>query len=120
MPETLEARTDLGERLAPLIHGPEAVAAVDPLDIDRFAAVCKALGHAARATIVQHLLARNTCICGELVDLLPLAQSTVSQHLRQLKACGLIQGEIKGPRTCYCLDMHLLARFKRTVAAMKG
>jgi ArsR family transcriptional regulator len=93
---------------------------VDPLDVDQFAAVCKALGHPARAVIVHHLLSKNTCICGELVDLLPLAQSTVSQHLGQLKACGLIQGNIQGPKTCYCLDMHLLSRFKTTVAAMKG
>ncbi len=93
---------------------------VEPLDVDHFAAVCKALGHPARAIIVNHLLSKNTCICGELVDLLPLAQSTVSQHLGHLKACGLIQGNIQGPKTCYCLDMHLLSRFKTTVATMKG
>ena len=90
------------------------------LETDDFAAVCKALGHPARVTIVQHLLSKNTCICGELVDLLPLAQSTVSQHLHQLKNCGLIQGEIQGPKTCYCLDLHVLERFKRTVTQMGG
>lgn len=94
--------------------------AVEPLDVDHFAAVCKALGHPARAIIVNHLLSKNTCICGELVNLLPLAQSTVSQHLGHLKACGLIQGDIQGPKTCYCLDLHLLSRFKTTVAAMEG
>ena len=108
------------DSLATLDHAPAPTEAPDLLSLDHFAAVCKALGHPARAAIVGHLLNRNTCICGELVDLLPLAQSTVSQHLRQLKSCGLIRGEIQGPKTCYCLDMHLLARFKRTVAAMGG
>jgi DNA-binding transcriptional ArsR family regulator len=98
----------------------ETTIAPDTLSADDFAAVCKALGHPARVMIVRHLLSKNTCICGELVSLLPLAQSTVSQHLRLLKDCGLIQGEIQGPKTCYCLDMHRLDRFKRTVAAMGG
>jgi len=110
----------MDDSLTTRTHTPPPPATVAPREVDHFAAVCKALGHPARATIVRHLLNRNTCICGELVDLLPLAQSTVSQHLRHLKACGLIRGEIQGPKTCYCLDMCLLARFKRTVAAMEG
>ena len=93
---------------------------ITPLDSETFAGICKALGHPARVAIVEHLLARNTCICGELVSMLPLAQSTVSQHLSQLKASGLIVGEIDGPRTCYCIDRHLFDRFKATVAAMTG
>jgi ArsR family transcriptional regulator len=93
---------------------------LEPLDADAFAGICKALGHPARIAIVEHLLDGNTCICGDLVSLLPLAQSTVSQHLAQLKTCGLIMGEIDGPRTCYCIDRHVFDRFRATVAHMTG
>jgi len=85
---------------------------MDP-DPNRLARLCKALGHPARVQIVQYLKAANQCICGQLVDALPLAQSTVSQHLKILKASGLVKGEIEGPRTCYCLDLNVLAQFKR-------
>ena len=68
------------------------------------AAVAKALGHPARVAIVRLLAQRRACVCGELVLELPLSQSTVSQHLKELKAAGLVQGEIDGPRVCYCLD----------------
>lgn len=64
----------------------------------------KALGHPARVAILQLLLRRKTCICGDLVDELPLAQSTVSQHLKELKKAGLIKGEIEGVSTCYCIN----------------
>jgi DNA-binding transcriptional ArsR family regulator len=70
----------------------------------RLAAVAKALGHPARVAIVGLLARRQSCVCGELVLELPLSQSTVSQHLKELKAAGLVQGEIDGPRVCYCLD----------------
>ena len=70
----------------------------------RLAETAKALSHPARIAILRVLAERGTCICGELVDELPLAQSTVSQHLKALKEAGLIQGEIEGPRTCYCID----------------
>ena len=69
----------------------------------QLAALAKALGHPARVAIVRLLAARNACVCGELVSELPLSQSTVSQHLKELKAAGLVQGEISGPRSCYCL-----------------
>lgn len=84
----------------------------DPLDTDTFAALCKALGHPARIRIVEHLKRIDRCICGQIVEILPLAQSTVSQHLKILKDAGLVRGEVEGPRTCYCLDMDLLKRFK--------
>lgn len=74
------------------------------------AAWAKALGHPARLDILRVLAERNTCICGEIVDELPLAQATVSQHLKALKAAGLITGEVEGPRTCYCLDSDTLRR----------
>ena len=70
----------------------------------QLAAVAKALGHPARVAIVRLLAQRRACVCGELVLELPLSQSTVSQHLKELKAAGLIQGEVDGPRVCYCLD----------------
>lgn len=74
--------------------------------------LAKALSHPVRITILRILSKKNTCICGELVDLLPLAQSTVSQHLKELKRVGLIRGDIEGPRTCYCLDEQVLEKVK--------
>jgi len=68
------------------------------------ALVAKALAHPARIRILRILLARATCTCGQIVDALPLAQATVSQHLKVLKEAGLIKGEIDGPRVCYCVD----------------
>ncbi len=64
----------------------------------------RVLSHPARIAILRHLAEKNTCICGEIVDILPLAQSTVSQHLKELKKAGLIAGEIDGPRSCYCIN----------------
>jgi DNA-binding transcriptional ArsR family regulator len=81
-------------------------------DTERIAAICKALAHPVRVRIVAHLKAMEHCICGQIVDVLPLAQSTVSQHLKILKESGLVKGTIEGPRTCYCLDRNVLAEFK--------
>ena len=69
----------------------------------------KALAHPARLRIIEVLAARGTCICGEIVEVLPLAQATVSQHLKVLKEAGLLRGRIDGPRSCYCLDQDALA-----------
>lgn len=77
--------------------------------------MCKALGHSARMRIVRRLQEIDRCVCGEIVDMFPLAQSTVSQHLKTLKTAGLLRGEVDGPRTCYCLDKDALARFKAAV-----
>lgn len=71
---------------------------------DALARLAKALGHPARVAIIRLLLTRESCVCGEIVDELPLAQSTVSQHLKQLKEAGLIRGELDPPRVCYCVD----------------
>lgn len=84
-------------------------------DPDRLAAICKALAHPARIRIVGRLKKLNQCVCGDLVDALPLAQSTVSQHLKILKSAGVIRGEIEGPRTCYCLSPFFLKEFKLLV-----
>ena len=70
----------------------------------RIADLAKALAHPARIAILEFLAKQETCICGDIVDQLPLSQSTVSQHLAELKRVGLIKGEIEGPRVCYCID----------------
>ena len=75
----------------------------------------KALAHPVRLKILEHLKRVNCCICGEIVEILPLSQSTVSQHLKHLKAAGLVKGEIEGPRTCYCVDHATLERLKQAV-----
>lgn len=71
---------------------------------NRIAALAKALGHPARIAILKHLTEINACVCGDLVEVLPLSQSTVSQHLRELKKVGIIQGNIEGTSTCYCIN----------------
>lgn len=71
---------------------------------NRLAILAKALGHPARIAILQYLTEKQACVCGDIVDELPLSQSTVSQHLKELKNAGLIKGEIDGPSICYCID----------------
>lgn len=70
--------------------------------------ISKALSHPARIKILKILAEKNMCICGDIVDLLPLAQATVSQHLKELKRVGLIQGDIDGPKVCYCVNTNSL------------
>lgn len=72
------------------------------------ALLAKALGHPARVRILEFLLAKDACCCGEIVDELPLAQATVSQHLKVLKDAGLVVGEIEGPRVSYCASRERL------------
>lgn len=71
---------------------------------NQIATITKALGHPARIAIIEYLLKVNACICNDIVDELPLAQSTVSQHLKELKNAGLIKGNIEGNAVCYCID----------------
>jgi ArsR family transcriptional regulator len=82
------------------------------------ATLAKALGHPARVQIVRFLLSRDSCMCGDIVEHLPLAQSTVSQHLKMLKESGLIRGTIDGPRVCYCVEPKVLERFKQLVSGL--
>jgi DNA-binding transcriptional ArsR family regulator len=89
------------------------------LDADAFAAICKALAHPVRVQIIDYLKRIDKCFCGDIVELLPLAQSTVSQHLKSLKDAGLIKGEVEGPKTCYCLDKNTLNRFTKMAAALE-
>ncbi len=74
------------------------------LDQNRKAELFKALGHPARIAIVEFLVNKKSCVCGDIVDELPLSQSTISQHLKELKAVGIIKGQISGIKTCYCID----------------
>jgi ArsR family transcriptional regulator len=84
----------------------------------RVAQLAKALGHPARVHILRLLLSRNACYCGQLVEELPLAQATVSQHLKVLKEAGLITGEIEGLRTCYWADRDQLAALHDLVGGL--
>lgn len=85
---------------------------------EELAALSKALAHPARVKIVRILLRKNACICGDIVEELPLAQSTVSQHLKVLKDAGVIRGEVDGPRVCYCIEPHALRRLRALVGAL--
>lgn len=71
----------------------------------------KAMSHPARIAILKVLARHNECICGEIVDVLPLAQSTVSQHLKELINAGLITGTIDGPRSCYCINWKAFEKY---------
>lgn len=76
------------------------------------AQLAKALGHPARIAIIEYLLKVQTCICGDIVNELPLAQPTVSQHLKELKNAGIIKGSIEGTAICYCLDEEVIAKLQ--------
>lgn len=97
---------------------------MDVSDDDLLALRLRALAHPARLAILRALAAADRCQCGEIVRTLPLAQSTVSQHLKVLKEAGLIAGTIEGPRSCYCLDREnvagLAAQFAALVAVLDG
>ncbi len=85
------------------------------INIEKLADLAKAISHPARIKILQTLAEKNRCLCGEVVDVLPLAQSTVSQHLKELKNSGLIDGEIDGPRSCYCINWKNFKKFKKMI-----
>ncbi|MDZ7773492.1 MAG: metalloregulator ArsR/SmtB family transcription factor [Balneolaceae bacterium] len=76
------------------------------------AELAKAISHPARLAILEILSKRESCICGDITSELPLAQSTVSQHLKVLKTAGLIKGEVEGPRTCYCIHPETMRELK--------
>jgi ArsR family transcriptional regulator len=85
---------------------------------ERLAALAWGLAHPMRIRILQLLVKRETCVCGEIVEQLPVAQSTVSQHLKILKEAGLVQGEIDGPRVCYCIHRTALEELKELVGKL--
>ena len=85
---------------------------------EELAALAKAIGHPARVQVLRILSRRTACVCGDIVHELPLAQSTVSQHLKVLKEAGLIRGEVDGPRVCYCVEPRALRRLRVLVAGL--
>lgn len=85
---------------------------------EELATLAKAIGHPARVQSLRILVRKNACICGDIVDELPLAQSTVSQHLKILKQAGLIRGEVDGPRVDYCVEPRTLRRLKALVGGL--
>lgn len=85
---------------------------------EELASLAKALGHPARVRIIRLLTRKTSCICGDIVDELELAQSTVSQHLKVLKEAGLIRGDVDGPRVCYCVEPRTLRRIKALVGGL--
>ena len=89
-------------------------------DERRTVAMLRAIAHPARFRIVKLLAARNECVCGDLVGELPLAQSTVSEHLKVLKDAGVVRGNISGPNTCYCLEPAALEWLRREFSMLEG
>ncbi len=122
----LSYRYDMSPQVQPVTAGP-AGSTYEKTDLrpvegkaadDELALLAKALGHPARVQILRLLVRRDACICGDIVEELPLAQSTVSQHLKVLKEAGLIRGDIDGPRVCYCVEPRALRRFKALVGSL--
>lgn len=97
---------------------PVADADVGAPDDDTLAAMAKAVAHPARIAILRLLSHREACVTGDVVAELPLAQSTISEHLRILREAGLVQGEIEGPRTRYCIDPNGLAALRAGIATL--
>ena len=93
-------------------------AVIAPLDDERIAAMSKAIGHPVRLRILRLLSERTTCVSGDLAAEFPLAQSTVSEHLRVLRDAGLIQGEIEGARVSYCVNGAALAALRDALGAL--
>jgi len=87
---------------------------------NRLAVMLKALAHPARIAILQQMIKANACICGDLVDDLGLAQATISQHLKELKNAGLIQGTIEGVSTCYCVEPNAWKLLQKELGAFMG
>lgn len=85
---------------------------------NEIAAMAKAIAHPARIAILQELLKANACICGDLVEELGLAQATISQHLKELKSVGLIQGTVEGTSVCYCINPQTWKRYKALFAEL--
>ncbi len=89
-------------------------------DEEALASLAWGLAHPARVAILRLLLERGTCVCGAIVDSMPLAQATVSQHLKVLKETGWIEGEIDGPRVCYCPTRGAMARFEQFLQSLNS
>jgi len=88
------------------------------LQQNRIASMAKALAHPARIAILEHLIEHGSCVCGDIVDELPLSQSTISQHLKAMKEAGIIRGDIDGTYRCYCVDEQCCASFKQELVQL--
>ena len=88
------------------------------MNTQQAAKIFKAMGHPTRVKIVEHLIAINTCVCGEIVDIFPFSQSTISQHLKLLKESGIVCGEVEGPKTYFCVDKEVLRQFKSYIETL--
>ena len=102
----------------PAAEGPDLRPIEGELADEELASLGKAIGHPARVQILRILARKDACVCGDIVEELPLAQSTVSQHLKVLKDAGLIRGDVDGPRVCYCLEPRTLRRLKALVGGL--
>lgn len=85
---------------------------------NEMASLAKAFGHPARVAIMEYLMKTNACICGDIVDALPLAQPTISQHLKELKNAGLIKGNIEGTAICYCINQETIEKMQAYFGGM--
>ena len=83
---------------------------------NRLAHIAKVLGHPARIAILQQIAEHDSCVCGDLVNEIGLAQATISQHLKELKKIGLIKGEVEGTSVCYCIDFDVYAEFAMQIS----
>ena len=102
----------------PAKDGPDLRPVEGPQADEELAEFAKAIGHPARVQIIRILARHSGCVCGDIVDELPLAQSTVSQHLKVLKECGLIRVDVDGPRVCYCIEPRALRRLKALIGSL--
>ncbi len=116
--DTASADTDSPEATCECYNPVDEPTEIADLDDVELATMAKALGHPVRLRILRILADRKTCITGDLVAELPVAQSTTSEHLRILREAGLVTGEIEGPRTSYCLDVAGLAAVKKAVGSL--
>ncbi|WP_437768062.1 metalloregulator ArsR/SmtB family transcription factor [Sorangium sp. So ce281] len=115
----MKAKPEVTDRCCPPPNEQVDLRPIEGDDADEeLASLSKALGHPARVKIVRILIRKNACVCGDIVDELPLAQSTVSQHLKVLKEAGLIRGDVDGPRVCYCIEPRALRRLKALVGGL--
>ncbi|MEE9573392.1 MAG: metalloregulator ArsR/SmtB family transcription factor [Candidatus Neomarinimicrobiota bacterium] len=87
-------------------------------ELNELAQFAKAIAHPARIQILEHLAAKDSCFCGDIVKELPLSQSTVSQHLKALKEAGLIEGEVEAPAVCYCINSKKLEKIYKQLRAL--
>jgi ArsR family transcriptional regulator len=111
-------KTDPAPCCPPAQAGPDLRPIEGDAADEELASLAKAIGHPARVKILRIIAAKNGCICGDIVEEMALAQSTVSQHLKVLKEAGLIRGDIDGPRVCYCLEPRTLRRFKALIGGL--